>query len=260
MEDQRSVLITGAGGHVGSFVSSVLGEHYELVLCDRVALSNEQHRCIQLDLGDLEALTAACQGVDTVVHLAADPSVAAEWESILPNNIIGTYNAFEAARQAGCRRVIYASSINTVRGYPSDVQVHISMPVRPPNLYGASKVWGEALARLYTDQHGLSALCLRFGWVAPRDHPNLRPSNSMLDCVITLDDAARLIHAAIEALDSLRFGIFHGLSNNRFKHLDISESREILGYEPQDDAFALAELLEEQDKQSSDSIVSDNEG
>ena len=148
MGDQRRVLITGAGGHVGSFVSRVLGEHYELVLCDRVALSSDKHRCIQLDLGNLEALTAACQDIDTVVHLAADPRIYAEWESILPNNIVAPYNMFEAARQAGCRRVIYASSINTVRGYPSDVQVHVSMPVRPPNLYGASKVWGEALARL----------------------------------------------------------------------------------------------------------------
>lgn len=252
MEDQRKVLITGAGGLIGSFISQSLSKHYELVLCDRVALNSDKHRCIQVDLGDLDALSEACHGIDTVVHLAADRRVYAEWESVLPNNIIGTYNIFEAARQAGCRRIVYASSINTVRGYPNDVQVHVSMPVRPPNLYGASKVWGEALARLYADQHGLSALCLRFGWVAPRDHPDLRPGNSILDCVITLDDTARLIHAAIEALDSLRFGIFHGLSNNRYKHLDISEAREILGYEPQDDAFALAEQLQQQDAQTSE--------
>ena len=140
------------------------------------------------------------------------------------------------------RRVVFASTINAVAGYPEDTQIHTWMPVRPANLYGATKAWGEALARLYADQHGLSAICLRFGAVVSRDDTDwITPDSRFLDIILTIEDAARLVAASIDAPDDLRFGIFHGLSNNRYKRMDISDARAVLGYDPQDDAFALAE-------------------
>ncbi len=236
------LLITGAAGRIGQFLTHNLGDRYTLVLSDTHPPDESfHHRFVAANIDDFDALRSLCAGVDTVVHLAADPSPEAAWESVLPNNVVGTYNVFEAARQSGCRRVIYASSVNAVSGYPSDVQVHTDMLVRPPNLYGASKAWGEALARYYADQHNLSAICLRFGWVINRDDERLQSDHDNLSIALTYNDLAKLVVASIEAPADLRFGIFHGVSNNRWKRLDISDAREILGYAPEDDAFALAE-------------------
>lgn len=242
MSTLRTVLITGAAGRIGSFLTRQLQGRYAFTLTDiRPPEETCGYPCTTADIADLDAMRALCRGVDTVVHLAADPGTEAPWESLLPRNIVGVYNVLQAAHEAGCRRVIFASSINAVSGYPQDVQVQTSMPVRPPNLYGATKAWGEAVARFYADQRDLSAICLRFGGVASRD-AIVEPSD-YLDIILTLEDLARLIVASIEAPDDLRFGIFHGLSNNRWNRLDISDTRSVLGYAPEDDAFVLAGLL-----------------
>ena len=194
----------------------------------------------QADLSDFDAVRPLCDGIDTVVHLGADPRMDAPWESLLPNNVIAAYNVFESARQAGCRRVVYASSINAVLGYPLDQQVQTSQPVYPVNLYGATKCWGEALARYYSAAHGLSCLCLRFGAVQYRDSEWIHLDHHYIDIIQTLDDNARLIAAAVEAGDDVQFGNFHGISDNRYKRLDMTDTKEILNYTPQDDAFEMA--------------------
>jgi len=241
---QTKVLITGAAGRIGSFLTEHLADRYAFVLTD-IAPPTDLHAqpFVEADITDLDAMRALCQGIDTVVHLAADPNMEATWDSLLPRNIVGLYNVFQAAHEAGCRRVIFASSVNAVFGYPADVQVHTNMPVRPQNLYGATKCWGEAVARVYADVHGLSAICLRFGWVHERDSEEISPGHPYLDILLTYHDLAKLVAASIEAPDDLRYGVFHGVSNNRWKRLDISDAREQLGYEPEDDAFALAGLV-----------------
>jgi len=245
MDKNKKILITGASGKIGSFLTGQLVGRYECVLTDiRPPEDAHGYPFIAADISDLEAVRAVCQGIDTVVHLAADPNRKATWESLLPRNVIGVYNIFEAAAAAGCRRVIFASSINAVEGYPPGVQVHTNMPVRPPNLYGATKAWGEALARFYADQRGLSAICLRFGAVAvsqgkAETAPNIPKTPGFFSIVLTYEDMVRLVVASLEAPDDLRFGIFHGVSDNRFKRLDISDTREVLGYQPEDDAFVI---------------------
>ena len=246
MDPQAKVLITGAAGRIGSFLTHHLAHRYEFVLTDIVPPTDLRgHHFVEADIADVEAMRAACQGIDTVVHLAADPNMEASWDNLLPRNIIGLYNVFQAAHEAGCRRVIFASSVNAVFGYPAEVQVHTAMPVRPLNLYGATKCWGEAVACFYADQRGVSAICLRFGWVQSRDSPLLRPNHPYLDITLTYHDLAKLVVASVDAPDALRFGVFHGVSNNRWKRLDISDARDRLGYEPEDDAFVLAGVVEQ---------------
>ncbi|MBI3957961.1 MAG: NAD(P)-dependent oxidoreductase [Chloroflexi bacterium] len=238
---KRKLLLTGAAGRIGSFFLKTYRDDYDFVLTDRRETAETQgypfHRA---ELSDFDAVRALCEGVDTVIHLGADPSMEATWESLLPSNVIATYNVFEAARLAGCRRVIFASSVNAVWGYPTDVQVHTDMPLFPVNLYGVTKCWGEALGRYYSATHGLSSICLRFGAVQPQDSEMIDLEHPYIDIILTWDDCARLIAAAVNAPDSLDFGIYHGVSDNRFKRLDISDARRELGYAPQDDAFALA--------------------
>jgi nucleoside-diphosphate-sugar epimerase len=195
----------------------------------------EVRQCL---LEDLPGLTSLCEGVDTVIHLAADHRVHAPWEELLPHNIIGTYNAFEAAKAQKCRRVIFASSINAINASGRDVQVRSEDPVNPGNLYGASKCFGEALCRLYANREGISTIALRIGAFQSLEsmkHPEMRIPASV---VITPRDLHQLLEKCVDD-ERLQFAIFQGMSNNRHSKYDISDARELLGYAPVDDAYEL---------------------
>lgn len=240
----RRILITGGCGRIGLLLARGLVDGAGgatpplLTLLDRrpppadLALP-----FVQADIADLEAIRSHFAGRDAVVHLAADPCPAAPWASLLPNNIIGAYNVLQAAQEAGCHRVILASSLHAVLGYEPGVIVRGDMSPRPINLYGASKAWVEALGYVCAQQ-GLSVLCVRIGWL--KDPSDLAPGDTNLDRVITPRDLAHLLACCIAAPADLRYGVFHGLSANRVRRFDISEAQELLGYRPQDDAFALA--------------------
>jgi nucleoside-diphosphate-sugar epimerase len=141
---------------------------------------------------------------------------------------------FVAAKSAGCRRVIYASSIHAVSGYPADVQVKTSEPVNPGDLYGVSKCFGEALGRYMAEKEGLSAICLRIGAFQPNESAESDKGVAMMDAWVSRRDLNQLIEKCIDN-ETLKFAIFHGLSDNRFKRLDISDARELVGYAPHDD-------------------------
>ena len=237
----RKLLLTGAAGKIGSFFHDAHADTYDFVLTDIVEPEDTKGSTfVKANLSDMDAIRPLFDGVDTVVHLGANPNMDAPWESLLPDNVVATYNVFEAARQAGCRRVVYASSINAVLGYPVDQQVHTSMPVYPINLYGATKCWGEALARYYSHTHCLSSLCLRFGAVQYRDSEMIHWDHEYVDIIQTLEDNAALIAAAVDAGDDVMFGNFHGISDNRYKRLDMTDTKAILNYTPRDDAFEMA--------------------
>lgn len=239
---KRKVLITGAAGRIGSCLTAQWKDKYDLVLTDvREPKETFGFPFTQVNLSDFEAVRPLLNGVDTVVHLGADPSMEAPWESLLPNNLIATYNVFESAHQANARRVIFASSVNSVFGYPPDVQVKLEMPIRPINLYGATKVWGEGVASSYASSTDLSCISLRFGAVMDRNNPDILPGHRYLDIVFTYEDLTDLVTKAVEAPDDLKLGVFHGISNNKWKRLDITESIRQLGYAPQHDGFAIAE-------------------
>jgi hypothetical protein len=237
-EAPRRVLVTGAAGNIGSYFAENSHTKYALRLMvrdtDDVSRLKEFGEVAVAELSDLGALKDACRGIDTVVHMAADPNPSAEWESLLPNNIVGTYNVFVAARSANCRRVVYASSIHAVSGYPVDYQVHSSDPVNPGDLYGVTKCFGEAMARYMAEQEGLSAICLRIGSFQPHESARQEGSIDMLDAWVSRRDLNQLIHRCIDT-EELRFAILHGLSNNRFKRLDITDARQLVGYAPVDD-------------------------
>jgi nucleoside-diphosphate-sugar epimerase len=241
-----TVLLTGATGFVGGLCRRYWGDCYNLVLADNrpmsaakdtsrvegdgdIALSaHESFRL--LDITSYEQFLSSCQGVDVVVHLAATPGAPDDPDSfsksLLPLNVVGAYNAFAAASAAGCRRIVFASSVNAVLGYvgndasgrrpdagpgagggsgawlpapdeytPGQEKYHAAgegagaawdAPVWPCNVCefgvcgpiarllpvaltwsaladGATKCWGEALARVFSTSHGLSCVCVRLG-------------------------------------------------------------------------------------------------
>ena len=198
------------------------------------------------DLGDLERMKALCENIDPVLHLAADPDPSATWFSLLSANIIGTYNTFVAAKAAGCRRVLYASSIHAVSGYPKDMQVHENHPVNPGDLYGVSKCFGEALCRYMAEQEGVSAIAIRIGAFQPIESAQSENSYRMMDAFVSERDLNQLMHRCIDD-ETLRFAIFHGLSGNRFQRMDISSARELVGYAPEDDLTRENPLLKNLD-------------
>ena len=237
----RRVLVTGAAGNIGSHFAEHAQGRYALRLMVRSSDEVERVRAygevVEADLADLDGLKQACAGIDTVLHLAGDASPSATWQSLLDANIIGTYNTMVAAKSAGCRRVIYASSIHAVSGYAPDVQVKTSEPVNPGDLYGVSKCFGEALGRYMAEQEGLSVIALRIGAFQPIEAAKDAGGVGMLDAFVSQRDLTQLITRCIDD-EALRFAIFHGLSDNRFKRLDISDARALVGYAPADDLTA----------------------
>jgi NAD+ dependent glucose-6-phosphate dehydrogenase len=238
----RTVLLTGAGGRIGSAFRLLAPERLHLRLADRdVSSFTETDDAVEMDISDLAACRAACEDVDTVIHLAADPGPDSDfYGSLLDANIKGTFNIFQAASDAGCRRVVFASSAQTVEAYPSDRQVSVRDAIRPKNLYGVTKCFGEALGSYFATQHGLSVIAIRianFNSFVPGEVHSARDVAAFL----SHRDAVQLLVKAIE-VENVDFAIVNGVSNNRYKRLTLDESRDVLGYEPEDDAFEILNL------------------
>jgi len=240
-EPRRRVLITGAAGRIGSSLAPQLKDRYELRLnCYPAAPEHPAVDDVMVaDISVYEKIAPAMQGIDAVVHLAGEPSTQAPWEVVRSWNIEGTYNVLEAARQAGVRRVVFASTNHVMGMYDRDQQwpVYAHQPVRPDSLYGVSKAFGEALGRHYYDQFGLSVICLRIGWFLPEPRDEI--SRWMW---LSPRDCAQLVWRAIES--DVGFGIFYAISGNSGRHWDITDTIERLGYRPQDNAEEHVERLD----------------
>src|SRR5258705_12324489 len=129
---RERILITGPGGRVGTQIVPLLREHFALRLFDARPLAPEaDDEVLQGDIREFDALIAACRGVTAMVHLAAVPDEDDFHSKLLPMNLAGGYNAYEAARQAGVPKVLFASTGQTVLNYPKGEWVTPEMPVRP---------------------------------------------------------------------------------------------------------------------------------
>jgi uronate dehydrogenase len=245
------VLVTGMSGLIGESVRRRLEGRFTLRALNRRPVDGvETHRA---DIGDLAAIEPGFRDVDAVVHLAANVATAEGapgWEAVLRDNVAGTYHVFEAARRAGVKRVIYASSGATVSRIEREppyaalaagryeeagtwpMLTHES-PARPNGLYGCSKLWGEALARHFADTTSMSMICLRIGHVSAEDRP-VKPREFSVWC--SRRDIAQAVEKSLLAPDDVRFGVFFITSQNRWGYRDIGHARAVLGYVPEDRA------------------------
>jgi nucleoside-diphosphate-sugar epimerase len=238
--ERRFVLITGAAGRIGTAFREAHGERYRFRLTDLdtdtlADTPGADHDIVRLDIADAGACREVCAGIDTVIHLAADPSPEAEWESsLLPNNIRGTVNVVQAAHEAGCRRVVFASSVHAIIGYPPEETVADDAPPRPVNLYGASKVFGEAVVSRFSAE-GLSGIAVRIGaYDAPWFHESGDASDAM--AYVSARDLNDLLVRCIETED-IPYAVVAGISDNSRKRFALNHTRRLLGYEPKDDGF-----------------------
>ncbi|MFE3523761.1 NAD-dependent epimerase/dehydratase family protein [Streptomyces sp. NPDC059161] len=243
MPAARTVLLTGAAGGLGTLMRGLLPAYgYELRLLDMLPVPGEPD-AITADLADRAALREAVRGVDAVLHLAGI-SLEASFDKIVRANIEGTYNLYEAAREEGVRRIVFASSNHAVGFTPrpqgTDPLIPVATAHRPDTFYGLSKAFGEDLAQLYWDKHGLETVSVRIGscFAEPT-------SVRMLSIWLSPGDGARLFHAALTA-EHVGHTVVYGSSANSRLWWDLSSAR-ALGYEPRDDSEPYAaKLLAEQ--------------
>jgi uronate dehydrogenase len=232
-----AIMYTGGAGRMGTVIRAGLESNYSdvrlLVKRPGTKLLEGETEFIG-DLADLDLLTKLCSDVDTVVHLGG---IADErsFPEILENNIIGTYNLFEAARRANVRRVIFASSNHAMGFYPSDTKIDNEVLPRPDSYYGVSKVFGETLGRLYHDKWGLEVVSLRIG--SFREAPG---EARQLSTWLSHRDAISLVQRAIDA-PGLGYQIVYGVSANTRGYWENEDGMKALDWHPLDNAESWAD-------------------
>ena len=252
MAEKQKVLITGAGGRIGTLLRNALGDKYAFSGVDRVDVPGFDS--LTANLADLDAIKPAFQGKDVVVHLAAEARHTTDigWDILMPDNVIATANVFEAARLGGASRVVFFSSMHVVGKYELDYPysaiaegnyegldpekvplVTHEMPDRPDGPYAVSKIFGEALGRYYSEEYGMTAISVRLGTVG-RDN---RPGDDARSYVSWFShrDLIRMVDRCIE-VEGVKYDIFYGASGNTWKIYDTPRAWRVLGYEPQDNA------------------------
>jgi uronate dehydrogenase len=244
----KRILITGAAGQIGVALRRGLRGSYPLIrLADIAPLGTAEagEEVLQTDIRDMAAVEKAMAGIDCVVHLAGR-STEGDWDTVLALNIEGCFNVFEAARSAGVKRVIFASSNHAIGFHRRERFLDNTVEPRPDSRYGVSKVFGEALGRLYADKHAMSVACLRIGTFRTPDRPI--DARGLLTW-ISHRDMVQLVRRCIDHPD-YHFIIAYGVSNNLRSRWDNTNVK-FLGYAPQDDSeqFA-AEIFAEGKKEN----------
>jgi len=164
-------------------------------------------------------------------------------EKLLPNNIVGLYRVFEAAQAAGVRRMIFASTCQTVFGYDRNLTVSATDPIRPRNLYAVTKGFGEILGRHYYEVYGMEFLGVRIGGFARYEDPRLRTFDEVRRLWLSPRDAVTFFVRAIETPD-IGYAVVFATSRTDCEFLSRAPAREVLGFEPEDDVVKMFGALE----------------
>ncbi len=235
-QSRARVLVTGAAGKVGREVVPLLREHFLLRLLDVERIQPELgDEVVRADVSDADALRRACRDVTAIVHLAGVDQKEPDFSRrMMPANVDGAYQVFEAARCTGVDRVVVASTGQVVGAYASTEWLDAGVPVRPSSLYACTKVFGEALARYYADYHGIAAICLRIGWFDAYDGSFLRYRPEMRRVWCSPRDLTQLIAKSIKS--DVRFAVLFAVSDNPHRHWDLEAARATVGYVPEDRA------------------------
>ncbi|MEO6913464.1 MAG: NAD(P)-dependent oxidoreductase [Candidatus Baltobacteraceae bacterium] len=244
--------VTGAGGTIGVRLCKDLAKDHDVV---RIDLHDAD---IIADVQDLDALKRALAGCEAVVHLAGAVAVDTSWADTYGPNILGTYNAYEAARQVGAHRFVFASSNHCVGMYEVDnapdlyrrafgLLVRNDAPYRPDGLYGVWKAFGETLGRLYSDKYGLLVTCIRIGSITAEDdpkHESVGESSKWLGLTraqafaryaatwMSARDFARLVRATFA--NDVPYAIVYGVGDNATRFWDLEPGRALFGFWPKD--------------------------
>jgi nucleoside-diphosphate-sugar epimerase len=239
VSDVQPVLVTGSAGRIGQAAVAELRARGHLVRgFDRVPTPG-LNDCVVGDLTDAAAVHRAMHGVRALVHLAATPDDDDFLTKLLPPNIIGVYHVLEAARLAGVRRLVLASSgqVTWWQRFSGPLPIGADVQPTPRAWYAATKVFAEAAGRAFAEGHGLSVIAVRLGWCPrTREHvEELARTDWGPDVYLSPGDAGRFFACAVEAPLDLRFAVVYACSRPvREVVYDPGPARNLLGYEPRD--------------------------
>jgi uronate dehydrogenase len=243
-----TVLITGAAGQIAGELRQRLAPQFTLRLTDiaPVGALSPREQFVAADLTDMAALERMMAGVDAVVHLGG-VAVEEAWDKIMPANVAGTYNLFEAARRHGAKRIIVASSNHVVGFFPRSEKIDDQVYPRPDGRYGLSKAFGEMVGRLYSDKYRMEVVCIRIGAMT------LEPEDvRRLAIWIHPEDLTHLVEVGLTA-PGLKFEVVYGMSDNKRAWWDNSNALR-LGYRPKhrSEDFAAAVIAREPPRDPND--------
>lgn len=253
MSSSKTILITGAAGNLGDKLRRHLEDRYPLRLLDINPRSDADIVAADLSRWD-EHWVRRFEGVDTVVHLAADPTAHVNWTGVVAPNVDALIHIYQAAALGKVRRIIYASSNHVMGGYaddPNGTVLTTDIPARPgaryvslgeqrdSTPYGSAKLFGERLGKCFADAHALSVIAVRIGWVRPganraEDVPVERGPWFRL-MWLSNRDYCSLMECCIEADPAIRFVVVNGMSANAGMRWDVEHTRRVVGFVPKDD-------------------------
>lgn len=224
-----TIAVTGGAGRVAKAMREVLSpqvRHLRIVDIVEPAVLAANESFVIADLSKLDEAVSALAGVDGIIHLAGIPSEKALPEMVNAN-VVGTSNVYEAAKVNGVPRVVLGSSNHAIGFYPRDVKVGTQDPMRPDSIYGLTKCWGELVAGMYYDKHGVRSLIIRIG--NAQDRPRAPRS---LEVWISPGDLVQLSVIGLTHPD-VDVKTVYGVSAGGGSWWDNSEA-EALGYVPRD--------------------------
>ena len=178
-----TILVTGGSGRLGPYVLDKLGRDSVVRTLDVVPPAVPSTTYIAGSVLDYDALLAACEGVRTVVHLAAHPQpMNGPARELIELQAMGTANALEAAVRAGAEQFVYLSSSWALGNmladptFPPDyLPVDEGHPLWPADPYSVSKQIAESLCHAYHRSHGIQVFILRPSWITyPSEYAQLR--------------------------------------------------------------------------------------
>ncbi len=239
MSATQTVLVTGSAGRIGrAVVRELKARGHRVRGFDRVPSPGADESLVG-DLANGAAVHAAASGATALVHLAATPDDDDFFSQLLPNNIIGVYHVMEAARAAGIRRVVLASSGQVVwwQRFNGPLPIRVDDPPTPRSWYACAKLFAEGAGRAFAEGHGMSVIAARLGWCprTPAHAQELADHEIGPDLYLSPHDAGRFFACAVEAPLDLRFAVVFAFSKPIHKtYHDPVPARELLGYEPRD--------------------------
>ena len=235
--NKMKVGITGAEGTIGSVLRKGLSDRYEI---KSFTLKNQNFESIQVDLSQKESVEGIYSGLDAVIHLAADPSPKADWNSVRKNNIEATFNVFTECVTSKVKRLILASTNHTQHGDTLLTTPETLDLTNPDSLYAVSKLFGENLGKLFSEQYGLQFVGLRIGWIVKGDDPTIMretPSEEYMRAMFLSHKDC--INAFERALDvETNYMIAYAISDNTHKVFDLEITKRTLGFYPMDNSDA----------------------
>ncbi len=185
------------------------------------------------DLRDPAVVDRLLRGVDVLIHLAGT-SVERPLPEIVENNLIGLYQVYEGARRNKVRRIVFASSNHAFGMHSVHDKLTLEAPFRPDGFYGLSKVWGEAMTRMYWDKHGIEGISVRIGTAMGKPPEHLRHLSTWFGT----EDLVQLMMRCIEAPEVGYMAVW-GVSDNTRGYWQPSGA-EALGYQPRQNSEAFA--------------------